>query len=107
MPRTADLKVASPDGPVSVLIITYYKNSGAVDDVMKNWYRVKKKKVKNKYNVSGFTYTLRDADPSAPPHYGAFLINNRSDNQEFVHIQFTDASLKEFKTLIRTFRFLE
>ncbi|MBI2639009.1 hypothetical protein HYW83_05465 [Candidatus Peregrinibacteria bacterium] len=110
MPWTADLKVTSPDGPVNVLNITYYKNSGTVDDVMKNWYRVKKKKVKNKYNISGFTYTLRDADPSAPLHYGAFLINNKSDGQEFVHIQLTDTLLtdkfpKEFKMLIKTFRF--
>lgn len=114
MPYTADLKMASSDGPVSVLNITYYKNSATVDDLMKNWYRVKKKKVKNKYRVSGFTYELRDADPSSPPHNGAFLINTKSGVHEFVHIQFTDAPdnppkpfrfPKEFKKLIETFRF--
>lgn len=115
MPSTADLKISSSDGPMSVLTVTYYKNSGTVDDVTKNWYRLKKKRVKNKHGVSGFTYELRDADPSSPPHHGAFLINTKSDVNEFVHIQFTEAPdypskpfrfPKEFKKLIETFRFL-
>ena len=116
MHGTADLKTPSSDGPTSLFTITYYKNSATVDEVTKNWYRVKKKKVSNKHNVSGFTYTLRDIDSSASPHYGAFLINKKSDGQEFVHIQFPDAVgsakksfrlPKEFKTLIKTFRFSE
>lgn len=115
MPSEADIKEMGVDGsPSSTIAITYYKGGDSPQKVMA-WMSenfrgraVQGKTLKTRKGVVGFYYDWYQTEGHGGRliEHGAFLINKKSQDNEFVKIAFVpNPKDKAFKTLMDTFRF--